>query len=265
MNAALNQVIAGADLPSGAPVVRGAGGAWQRELEAARRLAWFPGPRDPATADPADNRLRRPPPPVRAPGSHEVGPSQAEAPAEAAAVTPAQAPAESAAVTPAQANPLQATRIALSHGAAVTGSSRPSLPAPAVRGRAAGGPFAPAPYVMGEPAHGAAPFIAFQPGFNAFGPGPAATSLAPHAKATAVGHPSSAAPRSPVRVHLEVTPQGVLVWLGLDARQDQQAVRAATLAVELRRALAACGQRVAAVVCNGAVLDAPHPSHRQEP
>jgi hypothetical protein len=61
-------------------------------------------------------------------------------------------------------------------------------------------------------------------------------------------------PPPPLRVHVEEAAQGLVVWLGLDAAAAAQGLRAQAIATELRRSLAASGQRLAAVICNGSLL-----------
>jgi hypothetical protein len=52
-------------------------------------------------------------------------------------------------------------------------------------------------------------------------------------------------------VHVEASPEGLRVWLGLPA--GQPAISAAILA-ELRRGLPGTGERLATVVCNGETI-----------
>lgn len=80
--------------------------------------------------------------------------------------------------------------------------------------------------------------------------------------------PATSPPAAPVRVHIEETPEGLVLWLGIDAGAAVQAPRTAGLIAELRRLLAGSGQRLCAVICNGARVDdgAAHlPNLHQEP
>lgn len=92
------------------------------------------------------------------------------------------------------------------------------------------------------------------------------------ARTSAAGPPQrfqpASPPAAPVRVHIDETPDGLVLWLGIDAGAAVQAPRTAGLIAELRRLLAGSGQRLCAVICNGARVDdgAAHlPNLHQEP
>ncbi len=71
--------------------------------------------------------------------------------------------------------------------------------------------------------------------------------------------------RPPLRVHVEESAAGIVVWLGIDARAQTPSLRAASVAAELRRLLAGSAQRVAAVICNGHDVEAAATFNPKEP
>lgn len=223
--------------------------AWGRELEVARRLAWFHGAAGSAAGDPQSM-----PDPGR----------DAERP-------PGEAPLAAGV-------PLASCAAWASPGAGVIGDSGWQ----AVPGRTALAGVAPSAGVAVatqpsrtlilactpmEPGHlhGATP-PAGVAAESRNGAAPLAMAATGTGAATPAAQSRSAKPS--LRLHVEDTPQGVVVWLGMDGDAAGSAARAAPLVAELRRLLAASGQRLAGVICNGTPMqDAAPPAFppHQEP
>lgn len=225
--------------------------AWRRELEVARRLAWFP-----AAAAPA------PYPAQPMPGlGRDADRHQCETPP--AASVPMASCAPSASPGAVVAGGIGSTWQAVPSRIALVGVTR----SPRVDGAAQSSPSLIA--AVPPPASGridvAASLIALAVSSRT-APAPLAVAVQRTGTAPPPAPPEPA--RLPVRLHVEDTPQGMVVWLGMDGDSNGPALRAPTLVAELRRLLAASGQRLAGVICNGTPLEgaAPQPSTRhQEP
>lgn len=206
---------------------------WQRELQQARQLAWFPGPLE-ARAAAQDGAF----------GSGD--PCGVAVAADAADASAAPGPA-TAAVRRGPASP----RPALHAAALPVGTT-------AVAPVATGSDGLAAAAAGGDPrATGTSPVVA-----PCIGAGPPAVTSAPARIAGAApvplpARPQRADPGPAIRIHLEQGPQGLVVWLGMDgdaAGRTAPAAAAAAVVAELRRTLAAAGQPLTAVICNGSTI-----------
>lgn len=250
-----------AEVESSVAARRAAGGGaagWQRALEAARRLAWFHGasaatevwgtalPRRPAPG--ADSAPLHPLPRVDH-AAAASGADQSPVPGlpGATALGGWQAPAFAAAIS--------------------TGAVHHSVTPLRTCGTTVGVALSQAVRTMSAPGQHQAAAAMLPAASSAQG----LKALAGTALRTEAALPSerlaALSPEARIRVHVEETPQGLVVWLGVDAEAAAQGTRAAALAGELRRLLANSGQRLAAVICNGTPAGGayPLPPTHQEP
>ena len=212
-----------------------AGSDWAREFEAAGRLAWFHAPNERGGADPLRPRASEIAPQPRTGCEQRV----AGGASLKAGLVPSVPQSSGPSMRPGPSPQLAGVRAAFPAAQPLPGEP---LATPVVRdtgsGLAApGSPWRPSPVRT---------------------PGPSACATA---------WPVTMAPtprRQPVRVHLDASAQGVTVWLGVDGAPQAQALRAG-VAAELRRLLAASGQRLDALFCNGRPVDAPAPFQPREP
>lgn len=243
MNALLTDAFLSAsfELQAG-PAGRHAGDSqgWRREMEKAQSTAWFRGPLQQGEGEPLSGM------PWRAPAGRpeaEVGPLAGADPRARERITAPEARDQSC-PRPAGESPPLAPK--LHSPFSVAGKDvRSAVPHLVV----AGGPQSdgsPEPFADLAPRDPSTWETAFP-----------RDQLLRVAKGEAQAESSGPAP-APVRipdapgprVHVEIGPEGLCVWLGLDGDEAAVAARSAALLAELRRAQAP-GHRLASVVCNG--------------
>lgn len=240
----------------------GSSAAWQRALEAARRLAWFHGASAAVTA--RDTAV-----PQRPSMLADISPARPLARVDSLDAAWVQSvPAQGVlGVTTGTGTGGTPSPIAQ---ASTTSLSSPSTTLHGITGTGVGATHTqgvrPAPSADRQQAAAAVPLPASHVQATRTATGTAVRAEAvPPAERLQVPRPETQ-----LRIHVEEAPQGLVVWLGLDAHAAAavQAARTAALVAELRRLLANSGQRLAVVICNGTPVDGsayPLPTPHQEP
>ena len=229
-----------------------AGSDWARAFQAAGRLAWFHAPNERGGAAPllpkAATIVRQPPAEhgPRPVGRTSLKDAPMPPPAQASRMSVPRAPGSHVSSLGGAPNAQPGPSRALANageresrsGLAVAGSiASQSSPAPSSPLGSVGSSFRPSP----KQTPGASP------GATAWPATTVATSR-----------------RQPLRVHVAASARGVTVWLGADVASDVLALRGA-IALEIRRVLAASGQHLDALFCNGQPVDTPSLSQPREP
>lgn len=245
----------------GAPNAQ-AGSDWARAFQAAGRLAWFHAPNERGVAAPLL--------PKAAALARQQPAGQGPSPGGRTSLKEGPMP-----------SPVQRSHVAVPHGpslqvASLGGAPSNAQPGPgralvsaAERETRTGLAVAGPPGVPSAPGSPSTPSpLSSLPSGSPLRPSPAATpAAAPGTSPCAGAWPATTVPtsrRQPLRVHVAASAQGVTVWLGADVASDVLARRGA-IALELRRLLAASGQRLDALFCNGKPVDASSTSQPWEP